>query len=186
MNAPKKKKGLAVIGGGGKKQKILQMLVLVGILLLIFGGIMLFLQRNSGKESDQLYQIVASQQDIVDLINTSSSQLRTTKLLNDSATTIALVSSQSNEINSYLSKYSLNKTKKIASYRNNQYKQVLQDARASGKFEETYTAVLANRLDAYRTLLRAAYATTNNNKLKTILSNDYGQLAALAESQDKN
>lgn len=184
MNAPKKRRNFINLQGNNKKQRLLQMVILVGVLVVISAGLFFVLQLGSKKDSTQLFQLSASQQDLMAMINNYSSNVRDQKLLNDSATIYSVIVTQNKEISEYMSKHSLGKSaKQIAGYRNNQYEKVLKDALATGKFEESYTALLANRLDGYRTIIRSIYASTGDKKLKTIMSNDYSQLSNLMSEQ---
>ena len=169
-------------GGGSQKQKILRVLILVCGLLLIFGGGYALLSSIGKKQSEQMYQLAAQQIDLSELIDKNSRDLRTPELINKSTTLSAIITSQSQDTNSFLSKFDPKKGKKIKSYRNTKFDKVLNDAKARGKFEESYSSVLANRLDAYKTLLRSIYASTDNKKLKKMAENYHSQLSVVTDS----
>lgn len=185
-DSPVKKTRFTILNGGSKKQRLLQIAVIAGIILVVFSVAFLILQSGSKKGADQLYQLSASQQDIIDLITYGSASVRDPKLINTSATTNIIIASQANDISSYMSKNGMKNAKKIKAYRNSQYKKVLDEAKANGNFDETYKGVLANRLDAYRTLLRSVYASTDSVKLKKITSNESDQLSIVMSDQVQN
>jgi hypothetical protein len=114
------------------------------------------------------------------MISSNQSSLRDQKLINESATALTIINSQIFKLNEYMNKHGLKKqSKKIKALQNNQYKQLLEEAKATGKYEETYTALLSNKLDEYRSILKNLYASANNKALRTFTSESHGQLSII-------
>jgi hypothetical protein len=174
---PEKK---SLFGGGSKKQKIIQIAVLFGIITLVGIAALMFVNGSSNKDSNQILQAAATQKDLEEMITSNQSSLRDQKLINESATALTIINSQIFKLNEYMNKHGLKKqSKKIKALQNNQYKQLLEEAKATGKYEETYTALLSNKLDEYRSILKNLYASANNKALRTFTSESHGQLSII-------
>ena len=179
-----KKHGLPLIKfGGSKKQRLLQ-IVIGGILLIILLVIVFSLIFSGGSnDTKQLYQIAASQKDIIDLTNLGSTKAANQQLINQSATINLVVTTQSNDTLSYLAKKGHKKpTKQIAQYRDSTYKKALDDALKNGKYDDSYQALLNDQLSVYRSKLQTIYNSTSVKSLKNQTSNDYSQLANFVAS----
>lgn len=157
---------LLVVAGGG--------VILIVLMVLVFGVIL----KGGDKGADALYQVAASQQDIVDLTTLGNSNIRDQQLLNLSTTANLVVSSHYSDIKTYISKssFSKNSAAKITALRDEQYKKVLDEAKISGTYDESFQAILSNRLDLYRTQLQSAFAATSSQTLKNKLNAEYMQI----------
>jgi hypothetical protein len=114
---------------------------------------------------------------------TTNNSAKDTTLANKASTYRLVVSSQANDTKNYLEKHGVgNLSKKIISYRDTHFKDSLKEATASGNYDETFKALLANQSDAYRVKLQAAYAAMSNKTLKDLLSDQYAQLSTLASN----
>jgi hypothetical protein len=155
---------------------ILVLVAVVALNLILSGG-------NKGAEA--MYQVAATQQDIIELTELGSSNIRDQQLLNLSATINAVANSHSVETKSSISKssFSKNSTVKIKALRDTKYKATLEEAKIKGTYDDTYKAILSNRLDLYRTQLQSAYASISGQKLKKQLEKEYSQTNELTPKE---
>jgi|GEM_PF-954293 len=188
MNSSQNKKSLINLNGTPKKQKILFLVIIIGIVLIIFTGLIMSLGGGSKTDSSQLYKIAANQQDLIALIKTNSSNLKSQQNINNSATSLAIITSQAGELSTYFKKHGLAKvtSKQVKAHQNSKYIQALSDAKANGNYEDSYAGILASRLDEYRSNVKTLYSSTGNQQLKTILSNYFDQLSLVMASQTPN
>jgi len=173
---------------GDEKRRII--IVAVGALILIIIAIIVFgLVSGSGKKDvDLVYQAAAAQQDLIALTDLGITTVRNGQLLNQSSTANIVITSQSKDTAAYLAKIGVGKSsaKAIGLLRDSSFKKVLDTAKNNGNYDDSYTAIYANRVDLYRSKLNAAYGKTNSKSLKTMFSNFYTQLNALDNKPDSN
>jgi hypothetical protein len=175
-NLPIKIKGnsfrnrLIIVAGGA--------VILVLILVLVFGVLL----KPSTKGANAMYQVAAAQQDIIAIIDLGKANVKDQDLLYSTATISAVVNSHLYETTSDITKSSFgkNSTVKIRALRDSQYKTVLDEAKISGTYDETFKTLLSNRLDLYGSYLQSAYADVVGQSLKTQLSDEYNQANALS------
>lgn len=179
MNPGQKKRGIG-LNGGSQKARILQVAI-IAIIVLVVGGIVLMLI-NSGKSSatDSYLSLAASQQDIIEITKLGSVNVRDQQLLTKNASVSLVVASQNNQIIALLKANGIkNPSKQIAALQVKSYSKVLSDAQQNGNYDTTFSTLLANRVDEYRTKLQAAYANASSAKIKKQFSDDFQQLEIL-------
>jgi hypothetical protein len=164
------KSRLLLVGGGA--------VVLILILVLVFGVLL----KPSTKGADAIYQVAAAQQDIIAITDLGRTNVKDQALLYSVSTISAVINSHLYETTSDITKngFSKNSTAKIRALRDSQYKTVLDEAKTSGTYDETFKTLLSNRLDLYRSYLQSAYADVSSQSLKTKLSDEYNQANALS------
>lgn len=179
MNPGQKKRGIG-LNGGSQKARILQVAI-IAIIVLVVGGIVLMLI-NSGKSSatDSYLSLAASQQDIIEITKLGSINVRDQQLLTKNASVSLVVASQNNQMIALLKTNGIkNPSKQIAALQVKSYSKVLSDAQQNGNYDTTFSTLLANRVDEYRTKLQAAYANASSAKIKKQFSDDFQQLEIL-------
>lgn len=179
--APQKKRASFLGGGNSQKSRFLRVAV-VGLFVIIGGIIVLSIISNAGKASTETaYKLAAAQLDILDITNLGKTGLRDGALLNQSATTNSVITSQNFETNKYIVKIDGKaNNKKIELYRVSTYKKSLDDAQKNGNYDTVYTALLANRLDEYRGKLQAVYNSSSDVTSKKKFAEFYQQLNIIA------
>lgn len=178
LNNPAQNQKKSALGGASFKKRLLFVGVGAIFLLIIFGVLFTILSSSGKGDAKQLYQIVAAQQDLIDLTNLGTTKVRDQQILNQSVTTNLVVISQNNDTKAYISKQGLSKSMstKVATYRDTTYKKALDDADKSGKYDESYQAIYLNRVDLYRSKLQNAYASVSGANLKKKLQGYYAQI----------
>jgi hypothetical protein len=152
-------------------------MIFVIIFSLIFG--------SGGNKTKDLYQIAATQQDIIDLTQLGMTNSQNQQIINQAATTELVLTTESNDLNAYLSKAGSKKLdNKIVPYRDTQYTKTLENALSAGTYDNSYQSIYADFIGTYRTKLQTAYKDSNNKTLKTQLANDYAQSNAFVASSD--
>jgi hypothetical protein len=179
----KSKRPVLLKFGGSQKQRILQVVIGGGLLLILFVLIFSLIFGGSGKVSTDLYQIAASQQDIIGLTTLGIGNLQDQQLVNQTQTIEIVISSQAKSTTSYLSTHGVSKiAKKIAPYQSAQYKTTLANAKINGQYDTTFQSILADQLGSYKTKLKTAYASAKSNVLKSQLADEYAQINTLSAS----
>ena len=174
-----------IISGGGLKQRLLVVggatFILIIILVVLFGVILK--PKTGGIEA--MYQVAATQQDIIELIETGNKEVRDQQLLDTAASVSAVVNSHYYETKISISKSSNTKTStaKIDALRDTKFKKALEDAKTNGTYDDSFLAILSNRLDMYRTNLQSAYTQASAQKLKNQLSEEYNQINELTPKE---
>lgn len=168
-------KGRLLLVGGG-------IVILIIVLIVLFGVIL----KPSTKGADSLYQVVATQQDIIGLTDLGRTSVKDQQLLFSTATISAVVNSHLFATNSTISTSGIgkNSSNKIKLLRDSQYKTALDAAKVSGTYDDTYKTLLSNRLDVYRSYLQTAYANVSSQTVKAQLSDEYNQANQLTLSAD--
>ena len=180
---PKSHKLLAL--GGSTKMRVIQVVVGAVVLIIIFVVAFNLIFGSGKSKNTQLYQIAATQQDIIDLTKQGATNSHNVQIINQSATTSLVLTTQSNNLNSYLTKLGIKKLDKIVvPYRDTQYKKALSDALNAGKYDDSYQAIYANFIGSYRSKLQTAYNASGSKTLKYQLANDYSQTNAFIVSSN--
>lgn len=174
-----KRRGFS-FGGNSQKDRLLQVAI-AAIIFIALAFIIITVLGNVGKESkDNLYKVAAAQQDVIELTALGVTNARDTQLINASVNAGAVIATQNNQVLAAISSAGDKKpTKVIATYRDTTYTKLLDEAKANGKYDETYTALFSNRLDDYRAKLQNAYVSAKSATLKKQLSDAYVQLNLL-------
>jgi hypothetical protein len=186
LSKPADKKGFR-FDAASKKQRII--VVAIGAMVLIIIAVLIFsLLGNMGKKDlNQLYQISASQQDLIELTGLGARNARATALVGQSTTAGIIITGQNKDTNAYITSLKVkNYTKKITPYRNTSYIKLLDEARKNGNYDDTYTALYSNRLDAYSSLLNKTYSASGNKKIKDMLAKFFSQLDPITNRKDNN
>jgi len=175
MNQGQKPK-ISFINNNSTKQRIL--LVVIGGLLLIavlfFAYLLIFGSQKDQKEI--LLPVAAAQADIIDITEVGTKELRDTALLNNTPSTYVVVSSQNAKT---LSRIGENAAKLVEPLKNDEYQKVLDEAKASGTFDQAYKTLLSNRLDLYRQTIVLAYSESNSKEVKKELESFNSQVGLL-------
>jgi hypothetical protein len=165
------KSRLLLVAGGA--------VILIIILVVVFGVLL----KPSTKGADAMYQVAAAQQDIIAITDLGRTNVKDPTLLYSVATISSVVNSHLYETNADIkSTFSKNSTTKIKALRDSKYTTVLNEAKTSGTYDETFKTLLSNRLDLYRSYLQSAYGDVAGQALKTQLSNEYNQANTLTLS----
>lgn len=154
------KKRLIVVAGGG--------IVLIVLLIVVFSVIL-----GGGKQgANELYQVAAAQQDIIELTNSGLTIIRDAQLLSTTTTVNVVIISQNNDTKSLIKELGFGgkSATLINAKRNKQFKTALDEAKTSGTYEASFKAILSNRLDLYRSYLQSAYAVNTVQSAKKSIS----------------
>lgn len=177
-----KKKGF-IIGGNSQKQRLIQ--VAIAFMILIIGGVILLnVVSNASKGSiTDLYKLAAAQQDLIAFTALGVTNVRNTQIASKSATAGVIITSQNNTTIAAITKLGDKKpTKSIAIYSDTTFIKLLDEAKKNGKYDDTYAALFANRLDDYRAKLQTAYASTKDTVTKKKFADAYSQLDLITPS----
>lgn len=168
------KKRILVVGGGG----LLLVIFIIIVLSLVLGG--------TKKDALAVYQVAATQQDIVELTSLGLNSSRDQQLLDFSSTVNSVVTTHKNDLSAYLSKgfFGKNSSNQIKAERDIRFKKTLESSKTSGTFDDDYQKLLANQLDLYRTRLRAAYSLATSQNLKNKLSQYSIELETISLKSD--
>jgi hypothetical protein len=184
MNTPPPKPA-TIINNNSFKQRILIVVggaaILIIVLVVVFG---VFL-KGGNKGLQQLYEVNASQQDLIALTQAAKSEIKDRALQNTTASVSAVVNTQMVQTKAAIDKMVKPKISeaKIKALLDTTYQKSLDNAKTNNTYEATYTTLLANRLDAYRTKLSAAYSIITKQTLKDQLNSQYEQINQLKVSQ---
>jgi hypothetical protein len=175
--APQKQ---TLLGGTSKKKRLIFMAI--GAALLLVGIIIIasVIMGNGNNTATLLAPVSAAQTDIIEITELGAKDARDTVLINKTASTNLVLTTQNSAINGKLGK---DAKKMIAPYQNSEYKKELEDAKNAGNFDSTYAAILSNRLDLYRQTLVTAYSQAPTTKLKKELESYYAQVGILIGEQ---
>jgi len=183
MTPPAKSGGFKA-GGNSFKQRLMLVagggVILVLILVILFGVVL----KPNTKYIDALFQVAATQQDIVDLTKLGNDNVKEQSLLNTSITINSVVSSHLVKVTNYIndSSFAKNSAKSIEALRDNDYEALLDEAQTNGTYDTTYQTLLLDRVDIYRSNLQTAYQATSSQKLKNLLNDAYIEINELNSS----
>ncbi len=169
--------------GSMKSRIILVSIIALVILVAILVGSSL-LGRGKQTNADRLYLLNAQQLDLIDITKIGADKVRDRNANLTMSTANATLSSQNVELAKITKNITGNKKpeKIILLKRDTKFKKTLESAESSGKYEETFLGLYANKLDAYATQLKGAYATSSG-KTKEKLGAYYRQLDAIKLTQ---
>jgi hypothetical protein len=166
------------------KQRLI--VVIAGLLILVVIAVVVLnlLSSSSSKSANPLLQLAATQQDILDIAKTGSGKTKDQSMIVVSETISIVCASHYNETNAYIAKTSLAKTSaaKITALRDKTYKTSLDNATKNGDYEAVYKQLLANKLNTYKTQIRAAYTSSSKQTLKTQLNNEYQEITTITDT----
>jgi hypothetical protein len=169
----------------GKKQRIL--IVVVGVLLLlIIAFVLMSIIGNAGKK-DQilLFKVAAAQQDLIGLTTLGVNNTRTSELISQSTTTGVVITGQNKETIAYIAGLKIKSSnKQIAGYVNSSYKNLLDEARKNGNYNDTYEALYSDRINLYSSLLSQTYSATGSQKLKDLMKKFTSQIDSLSNQDE--
>ena len=163
-----------------KKHRIILVAGGAVILLVIAIILMIVFSAAGSKDKVNLIKVAATQQEIIDITKTGQADIRDAKLSQQSSSTNAVVTSQNQELQTYMGKIGLKKVAKdIAAIQDFGYKNILKEAKANGTFDAKFTEILSQRVDKYKINLKTAYSATSNTSLKKQLGDDYSAMNVL-------
>lgn len=181
---PKKTLGF---GGGSTKTRIIQVAIFSVIILIVVLVLYSLLFGNKKSTAELLYIPASQQADLIDLTKIGSEKVRESKANLKMTTANALISSQNSDTLAIIKKNGggKNSPKAILALQDKKYEDVLKEAESNGKYEETFLALYANRLDAYKTSLESVYSQTSG-KYKEDIGKMYSDLQyiSLTEQTD--
>lgn len=172
-------------GGGDKKTKVIKVVIFGTVMLIILLLFYSLVFGNKKSTADYLYLPAAQQTDLIALTKIGSEKVRDGKSNLVMTTANSTLQSQNSKTLALIKKGGGGKdsTKTIKTYQDTKYVDVLQQAESVGKYEETFLALYANRLDAYKTSLKSAYVSTSG-KTKDSLGEMYSQLDPISLNQE--
>ncbi len=181
---PKKTLGL---GGGSTKMRIIQVAIFAVIIFIVLMVLYTLVIGNKKSTADLLYKPAAQQADLIDLTKIGSEKVREGKANLKMTTANALLKSQNAETLAIIKKNGGGKssTKTILTLQDKKYEDVLKEAESNGKYEETFLALYANRLDAYKTNLESVYSQTSG-KNKDAIGKMYSDLQYISLTEQTN
>ena len=183
MNDKRKTTPIFNLGGRNLKQRILQAAVVAGLLLVVFVLIFSFVLKGGGSDTNNLLQVAAAQQDLIDLTSLGKQNLQDQQLINQNQSVKIIVTSQYKDLAAFLSSHGVSKVaQKIVPLQNTQYKTTLSNAKDNGQYDTAFRSVLTDKIGVYQSKLKIAYAAAKSNTLKTMLANEYSQIGTLASS----
>jgi len=171
-------------GGFTRKQKIVMLsagafvalMLLMMLLAAIFGG--------GGRNQAELYEVEARNAEVLKLIKTYRSQLRSQQINLFAAQTGILVASDNAGVSAY-NKRAFGKAapvKKMSSQLGfGQLEASLEESASSGHLDEDLQKAISNQLSANRELLTTVNGTTGRADLKAITETALGNIESLLE-----
>ncbi len=164
---PKKSLGF---GGGSTKARVIQVGIFAVVILIIILVFYSLVFGNKKSTADLLYTPAAQQADLIELTKIGSEKVRDGKANLKMTTANALLSSQNADTLAIIKTSGGGKSssKTIVALQDKKYEDVLKEAESNGKYEETFLALYANRLDAYKTSLESAYSQTSGKNKDSI------------------
>lgn len=171
--------------GGDTKTRIIKVAIFGGVILIILFLFYSLVFGNKKSTAEYLYLPAAQQADLIELTKIGSEKVRDGKSNLIMTTANSTLQSQNSKTLALIKKVGggKNSTKTIKTYQDPKYVDVLQQAESEGKYEETFLALYANRLDAYKTSLKSAYASTSGTT-KDALGEMYSQLDPVSLNQE--
>lgn len=174
-------------GGGSTKTRVIQVAIFAIVIFIVLMVLYSLVFGNKKSTADLLYKPAAQQADLIELSKIGSEKVREGKANLKMTTAYALLSSQNADTLAIIKKSGGGKssTKTIVALQDKKYEEVLKEAESNGKYEETFLALYANRLDAYKTSLESVYSQTSG-KNKDAIGEMYSDLQyiSLTEQTD--
>ncbi len=140
---------------------------------------------NKQSAGELLIKPAAQQTDLIAITAIGSEKVRDSDI-NQLMSTAGIVIQSQNAQTLALIKKSGTKVdnKKLAVYQDKKYDEILKEAEANGKFEETFLGIYQNRLDQYAIALKAAYASSSGSA-KDQLGKMYKELEELSLTKEE-
>jgi len=184
---PEKNKARRAPSSGSQTTRLL-VVVAGGIgLLIIFFIVTSIISGSSGSVLVDFYKLAAKQKDIIDITTDATKNSQNTTTLNNAATVRAVLTSESTQTNSILSKLGQKKPAKlIAPYSNTKYINQLQQAFNGGTYDSTYDALMIARLGDYAATIQTTYTATKSTATKKQLQSFYDDTKSLVQNIPTN
>lgn len=156
----------------------------IGVFAVIMAIIMLFASRGGGA-GDDLALLVARQDQLVDLAETSHETISSSDLRKINADAKLFLQSDALVLQDVMEQNGTAKVpKKITESVTNDYEQRLTDAKSAGRFDSSYADVLSQKIEAQQALISSVYKKSGT-KTKAKLSPVYDSLEVLLEQLQK-
>jgi hypothetical protein len=165
-----------IFNSNSTKQRLI--IVVIGALILI-GALLIMYMLLFGSQKDSkeiLLPVAASQEDIIDITEIGTKELRDASLLNATASTYVVIASQNAKTTSRIGE---DASKLVEPLKNDEYQKVLDEAKASGTFDQAFKTLLSNRLDLYRQTIVTAYSESSSKEIKKELESFNSQVGLL-------
>ncbi len=184
---PEKPKRQSPLGGASFGLKI-ALVALVAIIIII-GGVVAgkMLGASQDAQKDQLIEIAQTQNEIIRVATTASSQASSSNVKALATTTKISVQSSQNQIVDQLGKYGVKKVdnKLLGKTKNSKNDALLNEAKANNRYDETYRKILQEQLDDYQTKLKGNFQSATK-KEKPILNTAFESNALIIQMSGIN
>ena len=180
-SSPKK----SLLSGGDTKTRVIQVAIFASIILVLLIIFYSLVFGNKTSAGELLLKPAAQQTDLIAITEIGSEKVRDgnkNQLMN---TANIILQSQNAQTLAIIKKSGVKAgQKELAIYKDPKFKDVLDEAEASGKFEETFLGIYQNRLDQYAIALKAAYASSSGSA-KDQLGKMYKELEELSLTKEE-
>lgn len=155
-----------------------------GLFAIIMATILLFASRGGGA-GDDLALLVARQEQLVELTESSHESISNGDLKKLNADARLFLQSDALVLNEAMEQAGTTKIpKKVAESVVNDYEERLTDAKSAGRFDASYADVLGQKIEAQQALISSVY-DKSGSKTKAKLSPVYDSLEVLLEQLQK-
>lgn len=176
------KKGF--LSGNSTQKRILIIVAIVVVLLMLSIGIISALFGSKVSNTEQLLVVAQKQTELIRISEVGIKNSRTTASKNLAVTTkFTMTSEQKPLLQALASQGVKTNAKELALGKNADTDKRLEAGRQSNTFDQVFTEVTKAQLVQYQQAVKAAFDSTTNVKIKSVLADEFKNASTLAQAK---